>query len=135
MSAHVKFRVNGEGYAVPVEQVLQVAELSELATVPGASPAVLGVRNFRGQVLPVVDFAAVLGVERSGRPRRLVIAEYQGRRAGLAVDDVTDVGALAGGMHESDSEYLVGTMPADGDVVRLVDLGRVFSAVQVGAIG
>lgn len=134
MSLHVTFRVGGEAYAVPVEQVLQVAELGELASVPGGPPTVLGVRNFGGQVLPVVDLAAVLGIERMRPTRRLVIAEDQGRRAGLAIDDVTDVADLASPVQESDSEYLLGTTPAGNELVRLIDLGRVLSAVEAGAV-
>lgn len=133
MSVHVRFRVGGEAYAVPVEHVLEVVGLGELAPVPGAPRAVLGVRNLRGQVLPVVDLATVLGIERNGPGQRLVITEAHGRRAGLAIDEVTDVGDLAGAVQESESEYLIGATLAGDELVGLVDLGRVFSAVEVGA--
>lgn len=133
MSVHVRFRVGGETYAVPVEQVLEVADLGELAPVPGAQRAVLGVRNLRGQVLVVVDLATVLGIERNGPGQRLVITEDQGRRAGLVIDEVIDVGDLAGAVQESESEYLFGGTIVGDELVGLVDLGRVFSAVEVGA--
>lgn len=133
MSVHVRFRVGGETYAVPVEQVLEVADLGELAPVPRAQRAVLGVRNLRGQVLAVVDLASVLGIERNGHGRRLVITEDQGRRAGLVIDEVLDVGELAGAVQESESDYLFGATIVGDELVGLVDLGRVFSAVEVGA--
>ena len=130
MSVHVRFRVGSESYAVPVEDVLEVAELGDLAPVPGAPAAVLGVRNLRGQVLPVVDLATVFGVERHVGPTRLVITESRGRRAGLAINEVTDVGELLGAMHESESGFLSGAALADGDLVGVVDLERVFAAVE-----
>ena len=67
MSIHVRFRVGDESFALPVGQVLEVAELGSLAPVPGAPPSVLGVRNLRGQVLPVIDLAGVLGTAHAPR--------------------------------------------------------------------
>src|SRR2546429_38607 len=65
---HVRVRVSGEEYALPVDDVLEVADIGEIAAVPGATDAVLGVRNLRGHVLPVVELATVLGLPRgSGR--------------------------------------------------------------------
>jgi purine-binding chemotaxis protein CheW len=132
MSVHVRFRVGTESYAVPVEQVLEVAVLGALAPVPGAPPAVLGVQNLRGQVLPVVDLATVFGLQRDGPAKRLVITESQGRRAGLAIDEVVDVGELAGAVHDSDSDFLSGAALAEGDLVGVVDLESVFGAVERG---
>ena len=65
---HVRVRVADEHYALPVADVLEVAELGEVTPVPGAGAAVLGVRNLRGQVLPVVDLATVFGARGLGRP-------------------------------------------------------------------
>ncbi|MBV8080522.1 MAG: chemotaxis protein CheW [Actinobacteria bacterium] len=93
----MSIRVGGERYAVPVENVREIADFGLVAALPGAGPAVLGVRNLRGQVLPVFDLAAVLGVERADGPLRILVAEDGGRRAGLAVDDVTDVGEESDG--------------------------------------
>ena len=101
MSIHVRFRVGDESFALPVGQVLEVAELGSLAPVPGAPPSVLGVRNLRGQVLPVIDLAGVLGTAHARGAQRLVIAEEAGRRAGLAIDEVTDVAELTGPMQDT----------------------------------
>ena len=50
--------------------------------VPGRLARVLGVRNLRGDVLPVFDLAAVFG-HRARRRRTMVVAERSGARAGL----------------------------------------------------
>ena len=57
IAVHVRLRVGRERYALPIENVLEVAELGSLSALPGAGAAVLGVRNLRGQVLPVFDLA------------------------------------------------------------------------------
>jgi purine-binding chemotaxis protein CheW len=132
MSVHVRFRVGGESYAVPVENVLEVADLGELSPVPGAPRAILGVRNMRGQVLPVIDLATVFGVASDNGGRRLVIAEERGRRGGLAIDEVTDVGDLPEAVQEADSQFLAGTTLADGELVGVIDISSVFAAVERG---
>ncbi len=133
MSVHVRFRVGNESFALPVGQVLEVADLGQLAPVPGAPPSILGVRNLRGQVLPVIDLAAVLGTAHSDSAAKLVIAEEAGRRAGLAIDQVTDVGELTGPLQETDSPFLAGSTLAEGELVGIVDIGGVFAAVERGA--
>ena len=133
MSVHVRFRLGDESFALPVAQVLEVAELGALAPVPGAPPSVLGVRNLRGQVLPVIDLATVLGSARADEAEKLVITEKAGRRAGFAIDEVTDVGELPGPVQETDSPYLSGSALVQGDLVGIVDIERVFAAVEQGA--
>lgn len=133
MSVHVRFRLGDESFALPVAQVLEVAELGALAPVPGAPPSVLGVRNLRGQVLPVIDLGTVLGTARAQGAEKLVITEESGRRAGFAIDEVTDVSELPGPMQDSDSPYLSGSTLVEGGLVGIVDVERVFAAVEQGA--
>jgi purine-binding chemotaxis protein CheW len=131
MSVHVRFQVGDESFALPVRQVLEVADLGPLAPVPGAPPSVLGVRNLRGQVLPVIDLASVLGTARANdQATRLVIAEEGGRRAGLAIDAVTDVAELPGPMQDTESPFLSGSTLVQNDLVGVVDLEGVFAAVE-----
>ena len=107
MSAvHVRVRVGDENYALPVENVLEVGELGRLAAVPGAPAACLGVRNLRGEILPVFDLATVLGLAPDHPPARVVVAEDDGRRAGFAIDDVTDVVQLPDAREDAESEFL-----------------------------
>ena len=130
MSAvHVRLRVGRERYAVPIENVLEVAVLGELSAVPGAGAAVLGVRNLHGQVLPVFDLARVLAITGDVSPPRVVVAEHRGRMAGLAVDEVTDVGALAGDAQETEAEYLSGALLEDGQLVGIIDVECLFGSL------
>ena len=125
---HVRVRVAGEDYALPIADVLEVAEVGEITPVPGAGAAVLGVQNLRGQVLTVVDLATVFGLGAS-RAERIVIAEHDGRRAGLAVDSVTGVEHLPEASEEIESRHLVGAALADGALVGVVDVNSVLAGV------
>jgi chemotaxis signal transduction protein len=90
---------------------------------------VLGVRNLRGQVLPVVDLATIFEVA-PGKAERIVIAERDGLRAGLAVDAVAGVEQLPEATEEVGSGHLVGAALADGALVGVIDVESVLAAVQ-----
>jgi purine-binding chemotaxis protein CheW len=121
---HVRVRVADEHYALPVADVLEVAELGDVTPVPGAGPAVLGVRNLRGQVLPVVDLAKLIGLPAS-QPCRMVVAEHGDRKAGLAVDSVDGVEQLPDAAEETESRHLAGAALTEGTLVGVVDVGSV----------
>ena len=125
----MRVQVADEHYALPVADVLEVAELGDVTPVPGAGPAVLGVRNLRGQVLPVVDLATIFEVA-PGKDERIVIAERDGLRAGLAVDAVAGVEQLPEATEEVGSGHLVGAALADGALVGVIDVESVLAAVQ-----
>jgi purine-binding chemotaxis protein CheW len=129
VSDHVRLRVGSELYALPVENVLEVAELGELSAVPGAEAVVLGVRNLHGQVLPVFDLAQVLTCAGEATARRIVVAEHAGRLAGLAVDEVTDVSPLPAAIEEADAEYLSGALLEDGRLLGVIDVDRLFGGL------
>jgi purine-binding chemotaxis protein CheW len=132
-SLHVLVGVAGEQYALPVDDVLEVAEYGDVAPVPGAPASVLGVRNVRGNVLAVLDLASVFAIERADAPERIAIVEQDGCRAGLAVDSVIGVDHLPDPSEEVESHHLVGAVLHDGALVGVVDVGSVLGVVQRAA--
>jgi chemotaxis signal transduction protein len=129
MGVYVRLRVASEAYAIPVENVLEVADLGEVRAVPGAPPKVLGIRNLRGQILPVVDLALLLGIARQGRPRLLLVAESGGCQTGFAVDEVRWVGELGPRTQDAESDLLVGAVLSGSDLVGVIDVGQLFGSL------
>jgi len=115
--------------------VLEAAELGQVRPVPGARPELLGVSNLRGQILPVVGLAALLGVQRAASPRRLLVAEARGLQVGLAVDEVSGIGALPQ-LEEQTSDagpgFLLGAALSGGELIGVVDVPGVCDSL-VGA--
>ncbi len=130
MSVHVRLRVASEAYAMPVEHVLEVADLGQVRAVPRSRPELLGVRNLRGQVLPVVDLALLFGIPRTVPPGRMIVAEAGGRRAGFAIDEVSGVGELGDPAEETESDLLVGAALGGGDLIGVIDVPRVFDSLE-----
>jgi purine-binding chemotaxis protein CheW len=129
-SMHVRVLSGGEHYALPVDAVREIAELGTITPVPGAPAEVLGVWNLRGEVIGVVDLATLLGLDREGRPGRIVVVEQGDLRAGLAVESVVDVASLPEALEPMDSEYVSAAVLVDRVPVGVVDLGAVLGAVS-----
>ena len=125
-TVHVHVRVGAEMYALPVAHVLEVGEIGDLTIAPGASRETLGLRNLRGEVLPVFDLGVVLGLPRSEAPRRMLVAERDGLHAGLAVDEVTGVEELPETDQAVESELLSRAVLIEGALVGVIDVDRLF---------
>jgi chemotaxis signal transduction protein len=127
---YVRLRVAAEEYAIQVQNVLEVAGMGAVTALPGAPAEVLGVRGLRGQILPVINLGLLLGNPGAALPAHLVVAEAGGRRAGFAVDEVSDVASLPEPTEETDSSLLRGGL-LDGDaLIGVIDVPAVFDALQ-----
>jgi purine-binding chemotaxis protein CheW len=125
-------RVAGEQYALAVDHVTEVVVLDELTPIPGAPEWMLGVCNLRGEVLSVVDLAAVLGLPGAHRPARLVVTTASGTRAGLAIEEVLDVAPMPAITPEHGLGCVQATVVADDMLVGVLDIDAVLEAA-IGA--
>jgi chemotaxis signal transduction protein len=127
---HVELRVGEERYALAVADARTVIPLAGVAPLPGAPAALLGVCALHGQLLPVLDLAALLGVS-GAAPRRVVISASGGVEAGLAVDDVLDVSELPAHAEPAPAEPLLrGRLLRDEGLVGVLDLPALLDALE-----
>jgi purine-binding chemotaxis protein CheW len=127
---HVRVRVADEDYALSVDDVLEVCAFGEITPVPGAPAAVLGLTNLRGNVIAVVNLAAILRLAGQPRRGRIVVAAQGDRRAALAVDSVVGVEQLPASAESTESSHLIGAALVDGSLVGVIDVKSVFDHVQ-----
>jgi purine-binding chemotaxis protein CheW len=127
---HVRVCAGGEHYALAVESVRELRELGDLSPVPGAPAGVLGVTNLRGEVLPVLALADLLGLRHAAQPARLVVVEDAGRRGGLAVDELVDVGPLSGSRDAGEGPFLEGAVLVSDALVGLIGVGPLLDATE-----
>jgi chemotaxis signal transduction protein len=127
---HVRLQVGSESYALPVTAVREVGDLGDMAQLPGAPAAVLGLYNLHGQVVPVLDLACLLGVSRGAAAEKIVVVEDGGRVAALAVETVTGVQPIGDACEEAESPYLAGAALTDGALVGVIDVRAVFDSLQ-----
>lgn len=133
VTLYVRVTVASETYAMPVANVVEVAELGPVRAVPRARPELLGIRNLRGQILPVIDLGALLGVSPTRTPAHLLLAEAGGRQAGFAIEEVSGIGELDDPSEETESDLLLGAALSNGALIGVIDMPAVFSKLDYSA--
>ena len=127
---HVRVRVAGEDYALPVTDVLEVADIGDITPVPGAVNAVIGLKNLRGTVITVVDLAAIMEISAIDPRQQIVVAEEGGRQVALAVDSVVGVEPVPKPSETVESPRLVGAALIDGSLIGVIDVKSVLDQLQ-----
>ena len=114
---------------MPVEYVLEVAELGQVRPVPGARPELLGVRNLRGRSCRWSTSRGCWG-SRGRRRRPACWSRRPGAGRRFAIDEVSGVGELADPAEESESGLLAGATIGEGDLIGVIDVPRVLDSLE-----
>jgi purine-binding chemotaxis protein CheW len=88
----VVFDLDGEEYAVPIEDVKEVIKLSEITPLPSSPIFILGIINLRGNIIPVLDLEKRFSLQRKKEQSHshILITETESS-FGILVDKVTEV--------------------------------------------
>ena len=90
---YVTVTVDGQLLGLPIDRVHDVFVVSEMTSVPLASPEIAGLLNLRGRVVTAVSLRRRLRLSDAGAAeRRMAVGlEHQGEAYGLLVDAVGEV--------------------------------------------
>ena len=94
----IVFAVGAARYAVELRWVREVVTLGFVTAVPTAPPALGGVCNLHGQILPVLDLLALLDQGSGPTPRQgdgALVLESEGTVCALRVDQIDHVASLS----------------------------------------
>jgi purine-binding chemotaxis protein CheW len=98
MLQFLQFTTGDESYAVRIDAVREILEMTQITAVPLMPAFLCGVMNLRGAVVPVVDLAARLGFASTAVGRRSCIVvvntglpDGSQRTTGMLVDSVQEV--------------------------------------------
>jgi purine-binding chemotaxis protein CheW len=87
------FDIDGNRYGLDAGHVLEVLPAATLSPVPKAPPAIKGILDVHGRVVPIVDTRRALGIE-SREVRQsdhLIVVHTTGRIVGLHVDHAVEI--------------------------------------------
>nr|WP_241093579.1 chemotaxis protein CheW [Xanthomonas sp.] len=92
----LRLRCGEQAYALELLKVQEVVLPVPLLPLRGTPPAMLGIMNLRGQVVPVIDLGIHLGASpiEMDMLTRVVVLEENGETLGLRVSAVEDVASL-----------------------------------------
>lgn len=148
-SQYVTFSLDNECFAVPVEVVREILDHEDPFRIPHGPAYLLGLRDVRGQGVPVIDLRLRLGMsktEKTPHTRILVIdVPIEGRSLslGLLADRVFEVTSFRNDAIEAapdigirwPSDYIAGVVRRTGGFVVIVNLTRLFSATDARSLG
>ena len=129
----VGFVVGEVEYAVAIARVREIANPLDVVALPHSPGAILGVADYRGDVLPVVDLRLRFGLPAAEVTRRTkwIVVDISGRLAALVVDGVTEVFGTAGAelrpappLPGDDVRGIAGVSHHGGGLVFVLDLSR-----------
>jgi purine-binding chemotaxis protein CheW len=137
----VTFSLGEEIFAVPVEVVREILDHEEPFKIPHGPEYLLGLRDVRGQGVPVIDLRLRLGMSRTEKTphtRILVLDVPVADRVlalGLVADRVYEVVPFRKDQIETApdigvrwrSDYIAGVVRRDTGFVVIIDLARLFS--------
>ncbi len=145
---YLTFSLADEEYGIGILKVREIIGMLSITPVPQTPSFVKGVINLRGQVIPVVDLRLKFGMAELEYTERtsIIVVEVKGQAGnipiGIVVDAVSEVVNIKGDDIENtptfganlDTNYISGMAKADGGVKILLDIDRVLSAEELGAI-
>ena len=122
-----------ENYAVPIEQIREIRNFTDITSVPKAKEFVQGVMNLRGLIIPVIDIKKRLGFGQADiqNPKnyKIIVADVRDSIYGLIVDKVEHVMQISPEEIEpvpSDSfdsyHYIKGIAKTHGQLLVLLDI-------------
>lgn len=137
----------GEELALPAKGIREVLAIApdQITAIPNVSPILMGVLNFRGQVVWVADIGQFLGGTRPINIDRseisIVVIESQDVMIGLAVEQVKgmewlnlDLMAPTSEVPESMSPFLIGEWCGVADTpIRLLDPAAILRSARWAA--
>lgn len=89
----IVFSLGEEEYALEINHVQEINRLLPVTRVPRAPLFIEGVINLRGNIIPVINLHARIGLSKrtATKNTRIIIALIGGLQVGLIVDGVTEV--------------------------------------------
>ncbi|MCJ2066195.1 chemotaxis protein CheW [Methylobacterium sp. J-088] len=148
----VTFHVERETYAVPLAEVQEIIRLPEMVEVPLAPPALAGLANLRGSVLPVASLRRLFALPDRGHDdaTRVVVINRAGGHgsgqeitSGFVVDRMASVITAEAGEIEgadgltasAEADLLSGVIKRSAGMVMIIDLGRLLQRSGSGRGG
>ena len=105
------FSLGPEKYALNLSDITEIMSVPAITFVPGAEQHVLGLINYRGSVLPVIDLKKMFGIPalQASPNNRIIALKFNKISVGLFVDEVGKVASVPASKIEPPMSTLKGS--------------------------
>lgn len=147
MNTFLTLVLGNETFAVDVAKVLEVLQSRQITAIPKTPKHVLGIINFRGEILPVIDARKKFGIQPSDEQKHIVIVfelDNNNKKSLIAAtaDTVKDVIQIDDSEIKSvpelglsyESNYILGAIHRNDDFILLLNIEKVFSEEEIASL-
>jgi len=86
----IGFTINGQSYAVRIDEAIATIKTPIIASVPGSPASVAGMFSYHGEFVPVIDLSQLYAFERDEHPELVILV--QGKETyGILADTVDEI--------------------------------------------
>ncbi|MCR4346005.1 MAG: chemotaxis protein CheW [Sulfuricaulis sp.] len=128
------FRLHGQDYGITILKIQEIKGWDKITPIPNSPVYVKGVLNLRGVIVPVIDLRLRFGLPEAERDvfTVIIVANVNGRLAGIVVDAVSDVINVSAEQlceapayeGQENREFIKGLAQVDGKLLVLLDIDR-----------
>lgn len=93
----LEFTIAGEKFAVEAKYVREANKLSGVTPLPSTPPFVLGLINFRGQIIALLDLCEFLELKKTDTQQsdlQVVVLQNEHIQSGFAVDEIIGISSI-----------------------------------------
>ncbi|TQR20174.1 chemotaxis protein [Psychrobacillus vulpis] len=130
----VEFQLGSNKFGINVIKVKEIIQPIPVTFIPHAHPHVEGIVQLRGEVLPVVSMAKVLGLPVVSRneQEKYIVAEFNKQRVVFHVDNVTQIHRISwnqiekpSDIYQGGSTHVIGVIKRDDEMILLLDFEKI----------
>lgn len=135
------FFLGSEEYGLEILKVQEIIGVMDITPLPGTPPAILGVINLRGKVIPVMDLRRKFSMDEVPRTKEtcIIVVRIDELEMGVVVDRVSEVADIAGTAIEPapafgtsvDSDCILGIGKGETQVKVLLDIDKVLQGAAM----
>ncbi len=134
----VEFEVQNNKFGINVIKVKEIIQPKTVIPIPHSHPHVKGLIQLRGEVLPVVDMARVLGVEEEETSTsKYIVAEFNQQKVIFHVHNVTQIHRISWDQIDKPSEMysgvhsgIIGVIKRNESMILLLDFESIMLEIN-----
>lgn len=135
----VEFGIGQNKFAINVMKVKEILNPVPVVVIPNAHPYVEGIMELRGEVLPVINVAAALGLQESTNPQqdKFIVAEFNQQKTVFHVHTVSQIHRISwtqiekpSDMYQGQESQIIGVIKLGGDMVLFLDFEKILLEIN-----
>ncbi len=135
----VEFGIGQNKFAINVMKVKEILNPVQVVVIPNAHPYVEGIMELRGEVLPVINVAAALGLQESTNPQqdKFIVAEFNQQKTVFHVHTVSQIHRISwtqiekpSDMYQGQESQIIGVIKLGGDMVLFLDFEKILLEIN-----